>query len=371
MVRITKPNFLRRCGDTPVSTEEPIKKIYVTPTLKKQYSLRRSTSSPKDISFEEGEVSTSFTDGYNSTAQSEYQRDFECDSQSDYPTHPSTLSSDIIPSSSSSSTSPSISPLEETPKNELIETPKPFVVPDASRMSELEYFHADKIVGSQSVMSVVESLAGVTGDSLCLSLVNRAIEPVGWKDTGVKHGIKCERRRECGTVRGTVQLNLKNLNLNDVLEYIWKGSMPHSINPAAEGATRLVTVDNGSKGSCIYHVHYHGQFGFPGRDFVLGCTNRQVNNNTYAVASTSIAHNELDTLPFYPKGRVRANVELGGYVVRMDENGVVYLHAVWNLDLKIANIAPSFVVNKVLGGSILHLENLKKLIENMDKNIKK
>uniref|UniRef100_A0A0G4F3B1 START domain-containing protein n=1 Tax=Chromera velia CCMP2878 TaxID=1169474 RepID=A0A0G4F3B1_9ALVE len=246
-----------------------------------------------------------------------------------------------------------------------------FCPPDKAAMSQSAYYLADKVKLSRALATTLEHFHSVRSEALVADLVRNARDksPV-WKELYNKHGIFVDRRKvegaAAGVVRGSIDLSLESLSVRDIMSIVWSSSQA-SYNNMAEYSSRLCTWKEGWPATCAFYLSFYGQFGFPGRDFVMAASLKDLGPDHAATIIESISHPELDRVPSVMlRGRVRAWAPIGGYEARRLPDGRIRLTAVWSFDLKSA-VCPDFILRQLQVKSVLHLQNLGAIFAKADR----
>uniref|UniRef100_A0A0G4GI35 START domain-containing protein n=1 Tax=Chromera velia CCMP2878 TaxID=1169474 RepID=A0A0G4GI35_9ALVE len=228
--------------------------------------------------------------------------------------------------------------------------------PNPKTLSTVQYYLADKIKLTPGLKTALENFHNTEAPRITAELSAMASDTdKAWKEISHKNGVRIDRKKHGMIVRGSIEFSAPNMTPHDALHSIWAGPMDY--NDMAESSNRLITWREGWPASCFYYLSFHGQFGFPGRDFLMAGTLADLGDSHAVLASASFQHPELDHHPVMLKGRVRAHAAIGGYDCRRLPNGKLRLTAIWQLDLKVP-MAPDFIVKQLQAKSVHHLENL-------------
>lgn len=245
-----------------------------------------------------------------------------------------------------------------------------FNAPDSSMMTKDEFFRADKFIPPPAIIQRIEA---INVDKLLKTLREFASSDIGWKNIGMKNGVDIDRHKD-GPIRGTVIIPAAHhLSPQDVVEWVWN-SNPSSYNDLVDVASRYYVHKNqmGQPGVIFYQA-YKGIMRFPGRDFHLFATKKELNNDVSLFACTSFNFPEVDDVKgpfqcnFIVRGCVRAEANVGGYEAKRLPDGSIRVRAVWQIDLKAS--LPGFILNNINNSSLAHLVSLVKCVTSHYENV--
>jgi len=240
--------------------------------------------------------------------------------------------------------------------------PETFVKPSKASLSAEDYYLSQKVPFTEGLKKVAKDLEE-SGPAICDRVAALAHQD-GWKDSGVKSGIKLARQEKEKLYRGTIDIEHDDATPEKLLDYLWSRN-PCVYDDTLENASRIYTFQDDYPGVCIYWQSHKGQMGFSGREFLLMATRKKFSEDHMVFGSKSVSCPELDSQESLPElflpGRVRAETPIGGLDIRRVQlaNGkfvlrVTYLHGA---DIKV-NVM-QMILNQILLNSCMFLATLK------------
>eukprot|EP00916_Digyalum_oweni_P002922 GHVL01005387.1.p1 GENE.GHVL01005387.1~~GHVL01005387.1.p1 ORF type:complete len:347 (-),score=61.92 GHVL01005387.1:50-1090(-) len=278
-----------------------------------------------------------------------------------------------------------------TPKNAL-KNPSITITPNSPRKSKLDVPMASPFVASPDLSTVCGSdiaspLEDLPTDSPTpfdsedartgLQIVEEGytktlkwVDDIGWKKCGTKQGVICERKDlkdEPALCRGTVYFSA-DWEPEFIVDWLWKCENIVRFDTSLEQVFRNKTFSDDWPGLCVYFQSFKGQFGFPGREFLLVGGRKKIANDHYmSMARSCNMDHLLDTSLIKLKSAVRANLMLCGMDCRRMSDGRVRLSIISQVDVN-EKWAPEWILNHIYIEQLTKLSKIQSVISKDVKN---